>query len=72
MYYVVVMIYKTYSLRKHVVMITGIPSEVQLRISSWSYQLEQVRDRVCENCKCKVLTQLKTYFRDENEIEQII
>ena len=34
---------KTYSLRKHVVMITGIHSEVQLRISSWSYQLKRVR-----------------------------
>ena len=34
---------KTYSLRKHVVMITGILSEVQLRISSWSCQLERVR-----------------------------
>ena len=34
---------KTYSLRNHVVMITGIRSEVQLRISSWSCQLEGVR-----------------------------
>ena len=34
---------KTYSLRKHVVMITGIRSEVQLRISSWSCQLERAR-----------------------------
>ena len=64
---------KTYSLRKCLVMITGI-------YSFWSavknifveLPIRKSTDRVCENWKCKVLTQLKTYFRDENEIEQII
>ena len=63
---------KTYSLRKHVVMITGIRSEVQLRISSCSYQLERVRVASVKIGSTKYWTQLKTYFRDENETEQII
>ena len=43
--------------------VTNIVVELPIRTSA---------DRVCKNCKCNVLTQLKTYFRDENEIEQII
>ena len=53
-------------------MITGTRAEVQLKIYSWSYQLERVRIASVKTGSTKRFTQLKTYFRYENEIEQII
>ena len=40
-------------------MITGIPSEVQLRISSWSYQLERVRIASVKIASAKYYLNLK-------------